>query len=81
MMAIGILNSRFLSLNRTIYIVIGSAIYQCLQISLMIYLGNQLNINGISLAVVLALSAQALVLTYVNIRLKNGRITKPKRQK
>ncbi len=80
MMAIGILNSRFLSLNKTIYIVIGSAIYQSLQISLMIYLGNQLNINGISLAVVFALSAQALVLTYVNIRLKNSRITKPKRQ-
>jgi O-antigen/teichoic acid export membrane protein len=81
MMAIGILNSRFLSLNRTIYIVIGSAIYQSLQICLMIYLGNQLNINGISLAVVFALSAQALVLTYVNIRLKDGRRVKPKRQK
>jgi branched-subunit amino acid ABC-type transport system permease component len=44
----------------------------------MIYLGNQLNINGISLAVVFALSAQALVLTYANIRLKNGRRAKPK---
>lgn len=62
MMVIGILNSRFLSLRKTIYIVIGSAIYQGLQISLMLYLGNQLSINGISLAVVLALTAQALVL-------------------
>jgi O-antigen/teichoic acid export membrane protein len=79
MMAIGILNSRFLSLHKTIYIVIGSAIYQCLQISLIIYLGNQLNIIGISLAVVIALTAQALVLTIANIRLKNvqSRRSKP----
>jgi Na+-driven multidrug efflux pump len=70
MMAIGIFNSRFLSLHKTIYIVIGSAIYQCLQIILMIYLGNKLNINGISFAVVLALSAQALVLVYANLHLK-----------
>jgi O-antigen/teichoic acid export membrane protein len=70
MMSIGILNSRFLSLHKTKYIIMGSAIYQCLQISLMIYLGNKLNIDGISLAVVIALSAQALALIYANVRLK-----------
>jgi Na+-driven multidrug efflux pump len=50
-----------------------------LQISLIIYLGNQLNIIGISLAVVIALTAQALVLTIANIRLKNvqSRRSKP----
>jgi O-antigen/teichoic acid export membrane protein len=68
MMVIGTLNSRFLSLHKTIYVVIGSAVYQTLQIILMLYLGNQFGIVGISIAVVLALSGQSLTLFYCHLR-------------
>jgi len=66
MMAIGTLNSRFLSLQKTRYIMIGSLIYESLQIVLMLYLGNRLGITGISWAVVVALTVQALVLLFLN---------------
>ncbi len=68
MMVIGTLNSRFLSLHRTIYVVIGSVVYQTLQIILMLYLGSRLEIVGISMAVVLALTGQSLVLFYCYMR-------------
>jgi O-antigen/teichoic acid export membrane protein len=68
MMVIGTLNSRFLSLHKTIYVVIGSAVYQTLQIILMLYLGNQFGIVGISIAVVLALTGQSLTLFYCHLR-------------
>jgi len=69
MMAISTLNSRFLSLHKTPYIMVGSLVYQSLQIVLMLYLGNRLGILGISLAVVVALTVQALVLFCLNFRL------------
>jgi Na+-driven multidrug efflux pump len=75
-MAIGTLNSRFLSLQKTRYIMIGSLIYESLQIVLMLYLGNRLGITGISWAVVVALTVQALVLLFLNFMVP-GKVGKP----
>src|SRR5919108_5624875 len=59
MMIVWILNSKFLNIGDTKYVLFGSAIYLTLQISLIFYLGNALNVIGLALAVVLALIAQA----------------------
>jgi len=59
MMVVWTLNSRFLSIERTRYVLIGSAIYIALQISLIIELGGKMGVTGLALAVVLSLMAQA----------------------
>jgi len=59
MMIVWILNSKFLSQGKTKYVVIGSAIYVSMQISLFFYLGEMLGVLGLAIAVVSALSLQA----------------------
>jgi O-antigen/teichoic acid export membrane protein len=62
MMIAYIINSKFLSEGNTRGVVIGSIIYQILQITLMITLGRLIEITGIALSVVIALSGQAIFL-------------------
>jgi O-antigen/teichoic acid export membrane protein len=59
MMIVWTLNSKFLNLGDTKYVLFGSAIYLTLQIGLIFYLGSTMNVIGLALAVVLALIAQA----------------------
>ncbi len=59
MMIVWILNSKFLIQGKTKYVVIGSAIYVSMQISLFFYLGEMLGVLGLAIAVVSALSLQA----------------------
>lgn len=59
MMIVWTLNSKFLNVGDTKYVLFGSAIYLTLQIGLIFYLGSTMNIIGLALAVVLALIAQA----------------------
>jgi O-antigen/teichoic acid export membrane protein len=62
MMIVWILNSRFLTVEKTRYVLIGSAVYVSLQMSLIVQLGNVMGVVGLALAVILALSAQAAFL-------------------
>ena len=62
MMVVWNLNSRFVALNRTRSVVIGSAIYLIVQISLMLELGYSMGAPGIAIATVLALASQAVFL-------------------
>lgn len=62
MMIAYIINSKFLSEGNTRGVVIGAIIYQILQITLMILLGRLIEVTGIALAVVIALTGQALFL-------------------
>jgi O-antigen/teichoic acid export membrane protein len=62
MMIAYIINSKFLSEGNTKGVVIGAIIYQILQITLMIFLGRLIEVTGIALSVVIALSGQALFL-------------------
>lgn len=59
MMIVWTLNSKFLNVGDTKYVLFGSAIYLTIQIGLIFYLGSTMNIIGLALAVVLALIAQA----------------------
>jgi O-antigen/teichoic acid export membrane protein len=62
MMVVWNLNSRFVALNHTRNVVIGSAIYLIVQISLMLELGYSMGAPGIAIATVLALVSQAVFL-------------------
>ena len=62
MMIAYVINSKFLSEGNTRGVVIGAIIYQILQITLMILLGRLIEVTGIALAVVIALTGQALFL-------------------
>jgi Na+-driven multidrug efflux pump len=62
MMIAYIINSKFLSEGNTKGVVIGAIIYQILQITLMILLGRLIEVTGIALSVVIALTGQALFL-------------------
>ena len=62
MMIAYIINSKFLSEGNTRGVVIGAIIYQILQITLMILLGRLIEVTGIALAVVIALTGQAVFL-------------------
>lgn len=62
MMVVWNLNSRFVALNHTRDVVIGSAIYIIVQISLMLELGYSMGAQGIAIATVLALVSQAVFL-------------------
>lgn len=59
MMIVWTLNSKFLNIGDTKYVLFGSAIYLTIQIGLIFYLGSTMNVIGLALAVVLALIAQA----------------------
>ena len=62
MMVVWNFNSRFMALNHTRSVVIGSAIYLIVQISLMLQLGYSMGAPGIAIATVLALASQAVFL-------------------
>ncbi|HKO40477.1 MAG TPA: hypothetical protein VJU85_04385, partial [Nitrososphaeraceae archaeon] len=53
-----------LSEGNTKGVVIGAVIYQILQLSLMILLGRLIEVTGIALSVVIALSGQAVFLLF-----------------
>ena len=77
MMIVWTLNSKFLNVGDTKYVLFGSAIYLTIQIGLIFYLGSTLNVIGIALAVVLALIAQAsfLFISDKHLQQKNNKHT------
>lgn len=77
MMIVWTLNSKFLNVGDTKYVLFGSAIYLTLQIGLIFYLGSTMNIIGLALAVVLALIAQAsfLFISDKHLQRKNKKYT------
>ncbi|HZC49078.1 MAG TPA: hypothetical protein VE244_08475 [Nitrososphaeraceae archaeon] len=77
MMIVWTLNSKFLNLGDTKYVLFGSAIYLTLQIGLIFYLGSTMNVIGLALAVVLALIAQAsfLFISDKHLQRKNKKYT------
>jgi O-antigen/teichoic acid export membrane protein len=77
MMIVWTLNSKFLNLGDTKYVLFGSAIYLTIQISLIFYLGSTMNVIGLALAVVLALIAQAsfLFISDKHLQQKNNKHT------
>jgi O-antigen/teichoic acid export membrane protein len=77
MMIVWTLNSKFLNLGDTKYVLFGSAIYLTLQIGLIFYLGSTMNVIGLALAVVLALIAQAsfLFISDKHLQRKNKNYT------
>lgn len=77
MMIVWTLNSKFLNIGDTKYVLFGSAIYLTIQIGLIFYLGSTMNVIGLALAVVLALIAQAsfLFLSDKHLQQKNNKHT------
>ena len=77
MMIVWTLNSKFLNVGDTKYVLFGSAIYLTIQIGLIFYLGSTLNVIGLALAVVLALIAQAsfLFISDKHLQRKNKNYT------
>jgi O-antigen/teichoic acid export membrane protein len=78
MMIVWTLNSKFLNVGDTKYVLFGSAIYLTIQISLIFYLGSTMNVIGLALAVVLALIAQAsfLFISDKHLQQKNNKHTR-----
>jgi O-antigen/teichoic acid export membrane protein len=77
MMIVWTLNSKFLNVGDTKYVLFGSAIYLTIQIGLIFYLGSTMNVIGLALAVVLALIAQAsfLFISDKHLQQKNNKHT------
>jgi O-antigen/teichoic acid export membrane protein len=77
MMIVWTLNSKFLNVGDTKYVLFGSAIYLTIQIGLIFYLGSTMNVIGLALAVVLALIAQAsfLFISDKHLQRKNKKYT------
>jgi O-antigen/teichoic acid export membrane protein len=77
MMIVWTLNSKFLNVGDTKYVLFGSAIYLTIQICLIFYLGSTMNVIGLALAVVLALIAQAsfLFISDKHLQQKNNKHT------
>lgn len=77
MMIVWTLNSKFLNVGDTKYVLFGSVIYLTIQISLIFYLGSTMNVIGLALAVVLALIAQAsfLFISDKHLQQKNNKHT------
>ena len=77
MMIVWTLNSKFLNVGDTKYVLFGSAIYLTIQIGLIFYLGSTMNVIGLALAVVLALIAQAsfLFISDKHLQEKNNKHT------
>jgi len=77
-MITGTLNSKFLAMKRTRYVLFSSITYQVTQIILIIILGKFLGINGISLSVVIAMIFQITFLGIAHLHLnKNNKQSKP----
>ncbi len=62
MMIASVLNSRFFSSGRTKYVLGGSAMFVGTQILLIFLLGSKMGLDGLALALVVALTSQALFL-------------------
>ena len=78
MMITGTLNSKFLAMKRTRYVLFSSITYQVTQIILIIILGKFLGINGISLSVVIAMIFQITFLGIAHLHLnKNNKQSRP----
>jgi len=78
MMITGTLNSKFLAMKRTRYVLFSSITYQVTQIILIIILGKFLGINGISLSVVIAMIFQITFLGIAHLHLnKNSKQSRP----
>jgi O-antigen/teichoic acid export membrane protein len=78
MMIAGTLNSKFLALKRTRYVLFSSITYQVTQIILIMILGKYLGINGISLSVVIAMMCQITFLGIAHFHLnKNSKQNSP----
>jgi O-antigen/teichoic acid export membrane protein len=69
MMITGTLNSKFLAMKLTRYVLFSSIIYQVTQMVLIIVLGRQFGIEGISLSVVIAMIFQITFLGIAHFRL------------
>jgi O-antigen/teichoic acid export membrane protein len=76
MMIISTLNSRFLSLNLTKYIMFSSILYQVLQVILLILLGNRYGIEGISSSVVISMACQSIFLFVSYLKTSTYHISK-----
>ena len=70
MMITGTLNSKFLAMKLTRYVLFSSIIYQVTQMILIIILGKEFGIEGISLSVVIALICQITFLGIMHFRLR-----------
>lgn len=69
MMITGTLNSKFLAMKLTRYVLFSSIIYQVTQMVLIIVLGRQFGIEGISLSVVIAMIFQITFLGIAHFRI------------
>jgi O-antigen/teichoic acid export membrane protein len=69
-MITGTLNSKFLAMKLTRYVLFSSIIYQVTQVILIIILGKEFGIEGISLSVVIALICQITFLGIMHFRLR-----------
>jgi O-antigen/teichoic acid export membrane protein len=76
MMITSTLNSKFLAMKRTRFVLISSIIYQVTQIILIIILGRQFGIDGISLSVVFAMLVQITFLGIAQLRLNKRNVQK-----
>ncbi len=76
MMITSTLNSKFLAMKLTRYVLFSSVIYQVTQMVLIVILGRQFGIDGISLSVVIAMIFQITFLGIVQLRInrKNRQI-------
>jgi O-antigen/teichoic acid export membrane protein len=76
MMIASTLNSKFLAMKLTRYVLFSSVIYQVTQMVLIVILGRQFGIDGISLSVVIAMIFQITFLGIVQLRInrKNAQI-------
>jgi len=73
MMITGTLNSKFLAMKLTRYVLFSSITYQVTQIILIIILGKLFGIEGISMSVVIAMLFQITFLGIVHLRLSKSK--------
>jgi hypothetical protein len=73
MMITGTLNSKFLAMKLTRYVLFSSITYQVTQIILIITLGRLYGIEGISMSVVIAMLFQIAFLGIAHLRLAKSR--------
>jgi O-antigen/teichoic acid export membrane protein len=73
MMIAGTLNSKFLAMKLTRYVLFSSITYQATQIILIIILGKLYGIEGISMSVVIAMLFQITFLGIAHLRLPKSK--------
>ena len=74
MMITSTLNSKFLAMKLTRFVLISSIIYQVTQIILIIILGRQFGIDGIALSVVIAMIVQITFLAVAQLRINRKNV-------